>query len=140
MFSLTHEEIKLYVICLGLSLVFVLLSVIFFFIFSPKKTTPKYILFFSLLLGIFAGISAFLIEWLALNLFNFNFYSLKFGFSPEHWTDLIGPILFAFLFAALIEESIKFFILKKIINVSSVNQIIDGLKIGLIAGLGFALI
>lgn len=123
-----------------LSLIFVLLWAVFFFFYSPRKTTPSRILFTSFFLGVSAALVAFLIEQLFLFFTNLDLSFLQSLFIFQKPIDLIKPLFLSFFFIALIEETIKFIILKEYLKSKKVNQVIDGMKTGLWLGLGFAFV
>lgn len=112
-----------WLVCL-LSILFSFIGVavwsFFFFNFSSTETTSRRLLVYAFLCGVVAMLSAYLIE------------QFIFGTFRE------GTIIYAFIVTASVEEVIKFVILKKFLHSHKVDQIIDGIKIGLYVGLGFA--
>lgn len=122
------------------SLLFVLLWAGFFFFYSPKKTTPKKIILIAFLFGICAAFSAYLLEHFLLFVFRFDLSFLIPGFVARNFQHFGRIFLFSLFFVALFEELIKFIILRKYLETKTVNQVIDGMKIGLWLGLGFVFI
>ena len=53
-------------------------------------------------------------------------------------STILQSILYAFLVVAVTEELVKFFLMKKFMDNPDVDQVIDGVKVGLWVGLGFA--
>ncbi len=134
------NQALIYIFFFSTSLLFILLWAGFFFYYSPKKTTPKNILFTPFLFGIGVSLVVFLFEKLSLSFINIDLSFLQPLFTIHNPQELIGPFLFSFCFIALIEESAKFIILKKYFKIKAVNQVIDGMKIGLWLGFGFVFI
>lgn len=89
-------------------------------------------------LGIGSGALALAIEKVILYVLNPENVIFSPSFEVVGIADLVGPFVFSFLFAAIVEESTKFIILKKYFEITVINQVIDGMKIGLAMGLGFA--
>lgn len=122
------------------SLFFIILWLCFFYIYSPKKTIHLKYLSVAFFIGVGAAFLSLAIEQTVITYLNIDTSFLNPAFSANSINDLIGPIIFSFLFAAIIEESSKFVLIKKYFEITNVNQVIDGMKICLISGLGFAFI
>lgn len=138
--NLPFNQVLIYSFFSFVSLFFIFLWASFFLFYSPKKTTPKKTLFIAFLFGICASYFAFLFENLLLSISNFNLSFLTPLFTIQNFRDFGQIFIFSLFFTALIEELIKFIILKKYLEVEAVNQVIDGLKIGLWFGFGFVFI
>lgn len=134
------DSIISYSILSLISLIFVAIWLGFFYFYSPKKTIPKKNLLFAFLLGILAAVFALVFERSFLSFLNIDLSFLRPEFNVQGFQDFIAPFLFAFFIAALVEETIKFFILEKYSKINAVNQAVDGMKIGIWLGLGFAFI
>ena len=119
--SLIQGETILFA-CLAILLSFGGICIWWFFFshFSSPLTTPPQALRLSFISGIIAMIAAFFIEKLIFSLVN------------------VDSVLYAFAATAFVEETIKFFILKKQLETHNVDQVIDGMKLGLWIGFGFA--
>ncbi|MBI4127445.1 MAG: PrsW family intramembrane metalloprotease [Parcubacteria group bacterium] len=135
---LSSSSFSLYLLFFVVSFLFVLSWASFLRLYTPRRTIHHNYLIASFLYGIGAALMAFFIERALLFLLKLDFTFLRPTLSAVELRDLVLPAAFAFLFAAVIEESIKFFILRKYFSVESVNQIVDGMKVGLWLGLGFA--
>lgn len=122
------------------SLFFVLLWIFFFYIYSPKKTIHIKFLSIAFFLGIGSAFLALTLEQVVFFYFNIDTSFLEPSFVAKSLNDLVFPLLFSFLFVAIIEESSKFVFVKKYFDITSINQVIDGMKICLAMGLGFAFI
>lgn len=92
------------------------------------------------------ALKGFAVFWLVLVVVKFvslifpNFQNrfLIFTF-PTSGKELFLLYVFTFLIIAPLEEIIKFFVLKRtIFRTKEINQIIDGLQLGIVFGLGFA--
>jgi len=125
---------------LWVSLLYVLLWMGFFYIYSPRKTVRPKFLLFAFVLGIGSALLALAAEQTAFFYFDINTSFLSPFFFVRSFADLWGPLIFSFLVAAVIEESAKFSFIKKYFDITSINQIIDGMKMGLAMGLGFAFV
>ena len=132
--------IKLFLVPALASLFFVILWILFFYVYSPKKTLRIKFLLIAFVLGIGSAFMSLAIEMSFYNIFNLDTSFLDISFSAKTLSDLIGPLIYSFCFAAIIEETSKFILVKKLFDLTNINQVIDGMKIGLAVGLGFALI
>jgi len=135
-----QNTIFLYIFFALLSLLFVLLWAGFFHFYSPKKTTSKYLLLISFCLGIGTAFIALLLEIVLPHYFDVDFFFLQSAFTPTSLLSLVQPLLFSFLFIAVIEESIKFIVLKNYIGRITIEKVSDGMKIGLWVGFGVVFI
>ncbi len=124
----------------AVSLLFVSLWMCFFYVYSPKKTIHFKFLLISFFIGIGAAFLSLAVEQTVITYLDIDSSFLSPSFAAHSINDLLGPIIFSFLFAAIIEESSKFVLVKKYFDITNVNQVIDGMKICLISGLGFAFI
>ena len=125
---------------LFISLFFVLLWAVFFFFYSPRKTTSKKIIFISFIFGISAALFSYIFETLFLSFFKINTFFLEPLLRNKIFINSYIYLFLSIFFIAIIEELIKLIILKRYIKINEVNQVIDGLKIGIWLGLGFAFI
>ncbi|MDP1689111.1 MAG: PrsW family intramembrane metalloprotease [bacterium] len=132
--------IKLYSVSALVSLFFIILWILFFYVYSPKKTIRIKFLLVAFILGISSAFLSLIVEMRLFNYFNIDTSFLDISFSAKTLSDLIGPLIYSFCFAAIIEETSKFILVKKLFDLTNINQVIDGMKIGLALGLGFALI
>jgi len=104
-----------------------ILWLIIFFLTSPKYTTPRKKLMIIFIYGCLSVIPGIIIENIVTIKFFFNIY--------------ITNIILYFGLIAPTEEFVKFLAIRwAILKSSKINQLVDGLKYGLIAGLGFATI
>jgi len=122
------------------SLLCVILWGIFFSIFSPKAAITLRLLFFSFLLGVASMLSAFLIEELLINNISIDYNSISNLFNSYKYLEFLAPLLYTVIIAAIVEELIKFFIMRKLLDSPNADKVIFGIKIGLWVGLGFAFI
>lgn len=122
------------------SLSFVVLWIGFFYVYSPKKTIHVKYLSIAFFIGIGAAFLSLALERSVATYLNIDTSFLDPSFSAKSISDLYLPILFSFFFAAIIEESSKFVLIKQYFDITNVNQVIDGMKICLVSGLGFAFI
>ena len=111
----------------------------FFYYYSPRFTTPRRVL-----LGMFLGGMAVAMvgAWIEITLLEsvpeLRAIALR-VFAPESGQDVLQVAVLSFLFVAPVEEIVKFVLLRiAIFNTRYFNQIIDGLKMGIAVGLGFA--
>lgn len=132
---------------LGIAILLAFLATIFWLAFyynlSKKLTTSQNFLIKILILGIGTGVITGILEVGFLT----NFLPEKilsiFGQEKIIFTlsELLSVLTASFLFIALPEELLKFLFLKKAIFRSPhLNQTIDGVKIGIVLGLGFGTI
>lgn len=122
------------------SFLYVLLWIGFFYIYSPKKTMRAKFLFIAFFLGIGSAFLSLALEQTVFFYFDVDTSFLSPFFSATKFVDLVGPLIFSFLFAAVIEETSKLVFVRKYFDITGINQVIDGMKIGLAVGLGFAFI
>lgn len=134
------ELLKLYANPALVSLLSVLLWVSFFYFYSPRRTVRVAFLLVAFFLGLGSALLSIAMEQVLFFYYNINISFLNPLFKPSALSDLVRPIIFSFLFAAIIEETSKFSFIRKYFEVTSINQVIDGMKVGLIMGLGFAFI
>src|SRR3989344_4158050 len=111
----------------------------FFYYYSPRFTTPRRVL-----AGLFVGGMAVAAAgcWIEITLLEsvpeLRAIALR-VFAPESGRDVLYVAALSFLFVAPVEEIVKFVLLRAaIFNTRYFNQIIDGLKMGVAVGLGFA--
>ena len=122
------------------SLFFVFLWATFFFFYSPRKTTSPKILFISFILGILTACLAFIFETIFSSFSKIDAIFFRYLFPNQNNVSLYA-YLFVFIFLmAAIEEIIKFVFLRQYLKINAVNQIVDGMKIGIWLGLGFVFI
>ncbi len=118
----------------------------FYFIYSPQFTTSRGILTLLFVGGIGAAIAAGLIERFGISFLPENILSILnqyFFLEPPESPATLGVLaIFIFLFIAPVEELLKFFLLYIVIKKfpKHLNQIIDGIKFGIVVGLGFAVL
>lgn len=118
----------------------------FYFLYSPRFTTPRGVLVALFLGGIFTAFAASLVERFGISFLPDEILSTlnKYYFfePPDSAQAVIILALFMFLFIAPVEELLKFsllvFVMKKFPHLF--NQIIDGIKFGIVVGLGFAVL
>src|SRR3989338_9260850 len=110
----------------------------FFFSISPHKTTSLWYLFASLFAGMGIALGLYHGERFLLPLIGLEWSIVPLKVDSIY--DVATPLLFSFLFAAGIEEAVKYIFLWRYFRVSEVNQVIDGMKLGLWLGLGFAFV
>jgi len=120
---------------------FSLLPIVFWFLFYlNKRFVPSRLIFIAFLEGLLLFAAVYFLEEKVISYFFPNLwnYFLKFG----QFSLLEIPFylfIFIFLIVAPLEEIPKFFVLKRTISKSgNVNQIIDGIQLGIIFGIGFA--
>ena len=118
----------------------------FYYYYFPRFTTPKYFLGILFFLGMAsAGIGSLINQGVLRLLPNFVFNAFQ-KFPPDLSTlktsDYLIVFLLMFLLVAPVEELLKFLAIKLAIGKKSrhLDQIIDGIKFGIVAGLGFALV
>ncbi len=140
---LDSEILKIFFYSLGLSASGVLFWLYFWYHYSKKFTTPRWLLFKAGVFGVFAAIAAALLEKLVIgNIFSQDVFFLFEGKMPftalQNFLMMFGTAVFL---TALPEEILKFFILRfSFFKSDHFNQIIDGIKFGLMIGLGFAFV
>ncbi len=127
----------------GLSASGALFWLFFWYHYSKKFTTSRKILFKAGVFGVFAAVAAALLEKLIIgNIFSQDVFFLFGGKKPftalQNFLMIFGTAVFL---TALPEEILKFFILRfSFFKSDHFNQIIDGIKFGLMIGLGFAFV
>ncbi|MDD5750182.1 MAG: PrsW family glutamic-type intramembrane protease [Candidatus Pacebacteria bacterium] len=112
-----------------------------FWFYLRKRYIPSRWLLFSFIsgMGLFVLLSGLENKIIPEIFPSFSSYFLKFRQTPAFNAPL-SLFLFSFFLIAPLEEIPKFLILKKIISTGKqINQIADGLQLGLCLGLGFAL-
>lgn len=115
---------------------------IFYYRLSKKFTTSQAFLVKVFILGVISSIIALILERLIFRFYSIGIY-IDFLRQEKSFYLKENFILFSllFFFVALPEELIKFLFLKSIVFKGKIfNQIIDGIKSGIILGLGFGLI
>ncbi len=130
----------------ALSIVPSLFWLFFYFYYSPQFTTSRGILAVLFFGGIgAAGVAATAEQW-GINLLPENAISTVsqyfFSFPPDSPFSVLVLALFTFFFIAPVEELCKFLLLFIVIKrfPRHLNQIIDGIKFGVVVGLGFAVL
>jgi len=126
---------------IGLVFIFSAIPVIFwFFFYFKKRFIPFQLISFTFLKGLAISIVAYYIEIQLISYFFPKFWGFFLKFTlPSSLKEFFFLCLFIFFVIATIEESLKFIILKDgISNYRQINQIIDGIQLGIILGLGFA--
>jgi len=115
---------------------------VFFYFYTPKKTTRLSFLLEALFFGIFLGIFSALIEFFLIKkiFFLFDLSPIFFRYF-QNFKQIIIVGIFSFLIVAPIEEVFKFLFLIEFFSKrkKSLDQVVDGIKIGIWFGLGFAL-
>ncbi len=114
---------------------------LFYFYYSPRYTTPRGTLVLLFLLGVGAALAARLIEKAIFDFLPPSIIQVL-GveeFQVKNILDLLLLVFFMFAIVAPVEELMKFSVLRAVMRVRSkeVNQIVDGLKFGIVVGLGF---
>ena len=118
----------------------------FYFFYSPQFTTSRGILAAVFFGGIVAALAAAFIERWGVGLLPGHTLSVLnqyFFLEPPQDPVKLGILaLFTFLFIAPVEEFLKFSLLFFFIKrfPKHLNQIIDGIKFGIVVGLGFAVL
>lgn len=130
-------------ISLGLAFSATVFWIFFWYYFSRKYTTSRKALLGAFIIGVGAAVLAAFFERIIFpKIFPGSVFSI---FRPESGFVVFEKIIFSFgavfFLAALPEEIIKFFSLKlSFLKFKNFNQIVDGIKFGLILGLGFAIV
>lgn len=118
----------------------------FYFYYSPRFTTSRGVLALLFGGGGTAALASAIIERAVISFLPFEVTAILnqyFFLEPSEKLANLGILaLFIFLFIAPIEELIKFVFLYLVARVfpRHLNQIIDGIKFGIVVGLGFAAI
>mgnify|MGYP000448040705 CR=1 FL=1 len=126
---------------LFLALAFSFIPALFwFFFYFKRRFIPLQYIFFTFLKGIALSLIAYYIQISLISSFFPDFWNFFFRFSePFSLEDIFLLFLFNFTFIALVEEILKFLTLKDCIsNYKDVDQIVDGIQLGIVLGLGFA--
>ena len=118
----------------------------FYYNYSPRFTTSKSLLFALFFLGIGVGIVALFVNQAILQILPEGFLAVfEKAITGESFSsplEIIFLFFLLFFIVAPVEEGLKFFALylgwRKSPN--EINQIIDGLKFGIMVGLGFAVL
>lgn len=117
-----------------------------YYFYFPRLTTPKLFLGVLFFWGMVAAGAALLIHQNILRLFpGFvydTFQNYLSGFASTNFVEMLVLFLLMFFLVAPIEELLKFFVIDTAIRIkpSFLDQIIDGIKFGVVVGLGFAAI
>lgn len=134
------ENISFLAVAALLAILATLFWLVFYYNLSKKLTTSQNFLIKLFLLGVGVGVIAGILELEVL--VNFLPEKILSVFEQEKTISTFYNLLFvftvSFLFIALPEELLKFMFFKKVILPSyHLNQIIDGVKLGIVFGLGF---
>jgi len=138
--------INFYILLIILSFTPSFFWLLFYFYYSPRFTTPRRLLIALFFLGMAAAILAVLIERGIFQILPDSilktFERYFFGIPPYQLRDVLIIFFLMFFLVAPIEEIIKFLMIRIVINKKPqyLNQIIDGIKLGVVTGLGFAVI
>ena len=115
---------------------------VFFYFYTPKRTTKISFLLESLFFGICLGVITATVEFLFIKkIFSlFNISPILFTYF-QNFRQIVIIGIFSFLIIAPIEELFKFLFLIEFFfkRKNFFNQIVDGIKIGIWFGLGFVL-
>ena len=132
------------VIAFFLALVPTIFWLAFYYKYSQKFTTPRKRLFYVLGLGALIAIPVGVMEVNFFKLFPEKFlflFSRQIDVGDTSLINVLIVFLVMFFVIAPLEEGIKYIMLKSFIYPSSdLDQIIDGIKFGVVIGLGFATI
>ena len=116
----------------------------FYFLYSKKFTTPRKKLFKLLSFGLLVALVAAALELAVFKILpaDYSFMlSRTESVSALNINDILAVFVIMFFFVAPLEEGLKYFVLRKTVFPSpKVDQIIDGIKLGVVLGLGFATI
>ena len=139
----TIEKFYLLLAALGLAGIATFFWLGFWFHYSEKYSIPRKLLFKALLLGIIAASFVALIErvifisWLPKDVLSILFQEK----SIQSMREILLIFSIVFFFIAIPEELLKFLFFKTaFFNSPQFDQIIDGMKFGLVLSLGFALV
>ncbi|MDP3901754.1 MAG: PrsW family intramembrane metalloprotease [bacterium] len=134
------NSLLIYVIAAAVASIFLIIWLIVLSLRAPQKTISRS----TLIIAFIAGIaSAFLASGAQQVVYTFDILRLGLvgpNFSAGNLGDILNTIIIAFFFVAITEEGVKFLILKQYLKKNDVNQVVDGMKIGFVLGLGFALV
>lgn len=118
----------------------------FYYYYSPRFTTPRRFLLILFFLGMLSAVVAALVEREVFQILpDFiveTFGKYFFGDSPYQVSDVFILFALMFLFVAPVEEFFKFSVIGLAVKKKPkyLNQIIDGIKFGVVVGLGFAVV
>lgn len=118
----------------------------FYYYYSPRFTTPRRFLLLLFFLGMgAAGVAAIVERGFFAFLPRFILESIEpyFWGTPFHqFPDILLLFLVMFLFIAPVEEGFKFAVIKIALTRKQayLDQVIDGIKFGVVTGLGFAVV
>ncbi len=116
------------VLALTLAIIPAILIVIYFYRKDKAKPEPKGLIIRIFLLGLFSTLPALILE-IAISEFR--------GILKPH--HVLYPVFTAFVVAALVEESIKLFIVRRVaFRKKCFDEIMDGIVYAVVAGMGFA--
>ncbi|MCD6085619.1 PrsW family intramembrane metalloprotease [bacterium] len=134
--------LEFYLLPLFLAIICSTSWLVFFYFYTPKKTTKISFLFESLFFGICLGIITSAVEFFLIKkiFFLFNISPVLFTYF-QNFKQIIIVGIFSFLIIAPIEELFKFLFLIQFFfkRKNFFDQIVDGIKIGVWFGLGFVL-
>lgn len=115
---------------------------VFFYFYTPKKTTKNSLLLESLFFGICLGIITSAVEFFLIKktFFLFDISPVLFTYF-QNFKQIIIIGIFSFLIIAPIEELSKFLFLIQFFfkRKNYFDQVVDGVKVGIWFGLGFVL-
>lgn len=124
-----------------IAVLFAFLPTVFWFLFYFKKIFISWqLISFTALKGMLLCLTVYLIEEKIIFYFLPHFKHYLFQFGSFAFNEIpLSFFLFVFFIITPLEEIPKFFILKRTIFKSKqINQIVDGLQLGIVLGLGFA--
>jgi len=134
--------LKFYLLPLILAIICSTSWLVFFYFYTPKRTTGFFLLIESLLFGICLGMITALIEIFLIKKI-FSLFNLSYVFFSyfQNLKQILVVGVFSFLIIAPIEEIFKFLFLIEFFlkREKFINQVVDGMKIGVWFGLGFVL-
>ncbi|MCD4848959.1 MAG: PrsW family intramembrane metalloprotease [Candidatus Aegiribacteria sp.] len=116
------------ILALTLAIIPAVIIVIYFYRKDKAKPEPKGLIIRIFLLGLFSTLPALILE-MAISEFR--------GILKPN--QVLSPIFTAFVVAALVEESIKLFIVRRVaFRKKCFDEIMDGIVYAVVAGMGFA--
>ena len=134
--------LKFYLLPLILAIICSTSWLVFFYFYTPKKTTKTSFLLKSLFFGVCLGIITSAVEFFLIKkiFFLFNISPVLFTYF-QNFKQIIIVGVFSFLIIAPIEELFKFLFLIQFFSKRKdfFDQIVDGIKVGTWFGLGFVL-
>ncbi|MDP2696201.1 MAG: hypothetical protein Q8O87_03045 [bacterium] len=105
------HSLSLYVVAAAIASIFLMAWVVVLSLSAPKKTTPNSTIAIAFVVGVASAFLAIIVEQAAyLSNIGLELFSPDFSATTLH--DLINAAIFAFAFVAVVEEGIKFLILK----------------------------